>query len=36
MRRRGNAQAATKTEAQSASTRPVNLLRIRKPMPGLH
>jgi hypothetical protein len=36
MRRRGNAQAAAKTEPQPASARPVNLLRIRKPMPGLH
>ena len=36
MRRRGNAQAVTKAEPQAPSTRPVNLLRIRKPMPGLH
>ena len=35
-RRRGNAQTAAKAEPQTASTRPVNLLRIRKPMPGLH
>ena len=36
MRRRGNAQAVAKAEPQAPSTRPVNLLRIRKPMPGLH
>ena len=36
MLRRGNAQAVTKAEPQAPSTRPVNLLRIRKPMPGLH
>jgi hypothetical protein len=36
MRRRGNAQAAAKTEPPAAPARPVNLLRIRKPMPGLH
>jgi len=36
IRRRGNAQAVAKTEPQAASARPVNLLRIRKPMPGLH
>jgi hypothetical protein len=36
MRRRGNAQTVAKAEPQAASTRPVNLLRIRKPMPGLH
>ena len=35
-RRNGAAQTAAKTEPQSPSTRPVNLLRIRKPMPGLH
>jgi hypothetical protein len=38
MRRRGDGvQATAKAEPQGApSTRPVNLLRIRKPMPGLH
>jgi hypothetical protein len=35
-RRSGAAQTVAKTEPQSATTRPVNLLRIRKPMPGLH
>jgi hypothetical protein len=38
MRRRGGAtQTAGKSDPQaSTSARPVNLLRIRKPMPGLH
>ena len=38
MRRRNSAtQAVAKSEPQAApSARPVNLLRIRKPMPGLH
>jgi hypothetical protein len=38
MRRRGGAtQTAAKSDPQGGtSARPVNLLRIRKPMPGLH
>jgi hypothetical protein len=38
MRRRGGAtQTAAKSDPQAGpSARPVNLLRIRKPMPGLH
>ncbi len=36
MRRRGTTQAVAKAEPQAAPARPVNLLRVRKPMPGLH
>lgn len=36
-RRSGATQAAAKSDSQGGtSARPVNLLRIRKPMPGLH